>query len=217
MGTLFIVATPIGNLEDITLRGLRILKEMDLIACEDTRRTGILLNHFQIDKPLVSFHQHSKLQKINYLIEQLKSDKNIAVVTDAGTPGISDPGSFLIGEAIKNKIKVDVIPGPEAISAILAVSGINFNKFLFIGFLPKKKGRNTLFNELKKIKYPIVFYESPFRIKKTLFEIKEKIGDKNLVIGRELTKKFQEIIRGKISEVTDKITEKGDFVIIIYD
>lgn len=214
---LYIIGTPIGNLEDITLRALRILREVDLVACEDTRRTSILLSHYEIKKPLVSYHSHSKLQKIDFLLNELSSGKNIALVTDAGMPGISDPGSQLIGRAIEANINVDIIPGPDAVSAILGISGISFQKFLFLGFLPKKKGRNTLFTSLKDVKYPVIIYESPFRIIKTLQEIKNILGDRKVVIGRELTKKFQEILRGKVSEVISQVRPQGEFVVIFYE
>lgn len=215
MGTLYIVATPIGNLEDLTFRALRILKEADLIACEDTRRTKILLDHYDINKPLISYHQHSKLQKIDYLISELKAGKDIALVTDAGTPGIADPGGVLIRETLENKIKVEPIPGPSALMTLLSVSGINTDKFLFLGYLPKKKGRQTLFNQYKGFGYPIVIFESPERIIKTLEEIEEKWGDREIIIGRELTKKFEEILRGKISNVKGKIRAQGEFTCII--
>ena len=215
MGTLYVVATPIGNLEDITFRALRILKEVDLIACEDTRHTGILLQHYHIDKPLISFHQHSKLQKIELIKSELKNGKNIALVSDAGTPGISDPGGVLIAEALKSKIKVESIPGPSALTSIISIAGIRANQFLFLGFLPKKKGRQTLFNKIKELEYPIVFYESPFRIKKTLTDIETYLGDREVIIGRELTKKFEEILRGKISEIKEKVRPQGEFSIII--
>lgn len=215
MGILYVVATPIGNLEDITLRALRILKSVDLIACEDTRRTGILLAHYQINKPLVSYHQHSKLQKIEHLIQELKNGKNIALVTDAGTPGISDPGGVLIAEALKNKIIVEPIPGSSALTAILQVAGIPLEKFLFLGYLPKKKGRQTLLGNFNNFQYPIVVFESPQRIKKTLGEIQNFWGDREVIIGRELTKKFEEIYRGRISEVLPKLKEQGEFIIII--
>lgn len=215
MSTLYIVGTPIGNLEDITLRALRILKEVDLIACEDTRRSGLLLAHYQINKPLISYHQHSKLQKINELIAELKSGKSIALVTDAGTPGISDPGGVLIAEAIKNKIKIEPIPGVSSITAILSVTGINADKFLFLGYLPKKKGRQSLFENLQKISHPIVFFESPYRIESTLKDIQSFLGDKEIIIGRELTKKFEEILRGRISEILPQIRPQGEFVCVL--
>jgi 16S rRNA (cytidine1402-2'-O)-methyltransferase len=213
--SLYIVATPIGNLEDITLRALRILKESDLIACEDTRQTRVLLDRYEIKKPLVSFHEHSKLQKIDYLISELKSGKNIALVTDAGTPGISDPGGVLIAEALRSNIKVEPVPGPSALTTLLSVSGIPADKFLFLSYLPKKKGRQTLLTSLKEIEYPIVFYESPYRIIKTLEELKNIIGDREVIIGRELTKKFEEITRGKIDECIAKLKPKGEFTVII--
>ncbi|MGA2666590.1 MAG: 16S rRNA (cytidine(1402)-2'-O)-methyltransferase [Patescibacteria group bacterium] len=212
---LFIVATPIGNLEDITLRALRLLREVDLIACEDTRRTAILLQYYDIKKPLISFHQHSRLQKIDYLIDQLKSGQNIALVTDAGTPGIADPGGVLIAEALKHKIEVEAVPGPDAATLLLSQSGILTDKYLFLGFLPKKKGRQTLFKTIKNFEYPIVIFESPHRIKKTLMDIKENLGDRQVIVGRELTKKFEEILRGKVSSIQPKIKEQGEFVILI--
>lgn len=214
-GTLNVVATPIGNLEDITLRALRILKEVDLIACEDTRRTGILLQHYHVQKPLVSFHQHSRIQKIDYLISELKAGKNIAQVSDAGTPGISDPGGVLIRKALENNIKVEPIPGLSAVTALLSVAGIPAEKFLFLGYFPKKKGRKTLFETFKDFPYPIVFFESPERIKKTLFELQQKWHNREAILGRELTKKFEEIYRGKISQILPKIRPQGEFIIII--
>jgi 16S rRNA (cytidine1402-2'-O)-methyltransferase len=194
---------------------VRVLKEVYLIACEDTRRTIILLEHYQITKPLISYHQHSKLQKVDHIIALLKSGQNVGLVTDAGTPGVSDPGGVLIAEAIKNKIGIEPIPGPSAITTILAVSGIAAEKFLFLGYFPKKKGRQTLLGSLKTFPYPIVIFESPYRIQKTLEDIQKSLGDRQIIVGRELTKKFEEILRGKISEVLPKIREQGEFVIII--
>lgn len=215
MATLFVIATPIGNLEDITLRALRILKDVDLIACEDTRRTSILIKRYDIEKPLISYHQHSKLQKVDFLIEELKSGKNIALVTDAGTPGISDPGGVLIGEAIKNNIGVEPIPGPSSFTAILSVGGFYLDKFLYLGFLPKKKGRQTLLKKIAPADVPIVICESPHRIVETLKDLQNQCGDREVVIGRELTKKFQEFFRGKISEILPKIRPQGEFVMIV--
>ncbi len=215
MGTLYIVGTPIGNLEDITLRALRILKTADLIACEDTRRTRILLDHYQISKPLISYHEHSRLQKIEELISELKNGKTIALVTDAGTPGIADPGGALIEAALRNKIEIEPIPGPSALAVILSVAGFYFDKFLYLGFLPKKKGRQTLFGKIAAAGMPVVFFESPHRIIETLKEISETLGDREVIIGRELTKKFQEILRGRLSEVMPKVRPQGEFVIII--
>lgn len=215
MGTLYIVATPIGNLGDITFRAIEILNSANLVACEDTRRTAILLSKYEIKKPLVSYHQHSKITKIDYLISELKSGKNIALVTDAGTPGIADPGGVLIREALENAIVVAPIPGPSAVTAILSVAGVNTDKFLFLGYLPKKKGRETLFKKFKDYDYPIVIYESPERIIKTLNEIKDKWSDCQVIVGRELTKKFEEIYRGRISEIITKIRPQGEFVLCL--
>jgi 16S rRNA (cytidine1402-2'-O)-methyltransferase len=214
-GKLYIVATPIGNLADLTLRAIEVLKEVDLIACEDTRRTKILLDYFKIVKPLISYHQHSRLQKIDYLVAELNDGKKIALVTDAGTPGISDPGGVLIRETLAAKIKVEPIPGPSSITALLSVSGANADKFLFLGYLPKKKGRQTLIYKFGNFEYPIVVFESPERIIRTLEELEKKWGNREVVIGRELTKKFEEILRGKISDVRSKIRPQGEFTIII--
>lgn len=215
MSTLYIVATPIGNLEDITLRALRILKEADLVVCEDTRRTAVLLDHYKIKKPLISYHQHSKLEKIEKIIGLLKSGKNIALVTDAGTPGIADPAGILIAEALKHTIIVEPIPGPSVLTALLSASGEDTQRFLFLGYLPKKKGRQTLWGFLKKSDYPIVFFESPYRIQKTLKELLEVSGDRKIIVGRELTKKFETIYRGKISEIIKEIRPQGELVIFI--
>ncbi len=215
MGKLYVVATPIGNLEDITLRALKVLKEVDAIACEDTRRTGILLQHYCIRKPLISYHQHSKLQKVESIIAELNSGKNIALVTDAGTPGVSDPGGVLIEEALKNKIEAEPIPGPSSFATILSVAGFYLDKFLYLGFLPKKKGKQTLLKKIAITEVPVVLCESPHRVIQTLESIKEIAGDKYVVVGRELTKKFAEIYRGRISEVLPQIRAQGEFVIII--
>ena len=215
MGKIYVVATPIGNLEDITLRALRILKEVDFIACEDTRVTIKLLNHFNIKKPLISFYQHSKISKVNKLLDLLSEGKDIALVADAGTPGIADPGCKLISEAVKANIEVISIPGPSALIAALSVSGFPADQFLFLGFLPQKKGRQKKLQELTKEKRTIVFYESPHRIQKLLPELKDYFGDQEILVCRELTKKFETIYRGKISEVLVKVKPKGEFVVII--
>lgn len=215
---LYIVATPIGNLEDITLRALRILKEVDYIACEDTRHTKILLDHFDIKKPLISYFQHSKLAKIDKIIDLLKEGKDIALVTDAGTPGISDPGGFLVNRITREldiQVEIIAIPGANAAISALSISGFNIDEFVFYGFLPHKKGRQTKLKEISEEKKVIVLYESPHRIKKLLSEILEFVGDREIVVCRELTKKFEEIYRGKVSEVLEQVKEKGEFVIII--
>lgn len=215
MGTLYIVATPIGNLEDLTFRALRILKEVNLIACEDTRHTRVLLEHYKIKKPLVSFHQHSKLQKIQFLITELSSGKDIALVSDAGTPGLADPAGVLIDEAIKSKIKVEPIPGASALTALIAVAGMPVEKFIFLGFLPKKKGREKLQKFIAQSEIPVVFFESPNRILKTLRELAPILGGRPVVVGRELTKKFEEIYRDEISTILPQIRPQGEFVILI--
>ncbi len=215
MGILYVVGTPVGNLKDITLRALEILKSVDLIACEDTRVTAKLLARYEISKSLISYHQYSKLQKIDLLINELKNGKNVALVSDAGTPTISDPGDVLVNEAYKNNIKIISIPGVSACISAISISGFNTNEFVFLGFLPKKKGRETMLKSLQEEKRLIIFYESPFRIKKTLNDILEKLGDKEVFVARELTKMFEEVYRGKVSEIMDKIKEKGEFVVII--
>lgn len=218
-GILYIVATPIGNLEDITLRALRILKEVDLIACEDTRVTRKLLDRFEIKIPTVSYFSHSKPTKIDKIISELESGKNIALVTDAGTPGISDPGNLLISECVKNKIKIVPIPGPSALTALASVAGIDMQKFIFMAFPPHKKGREKFFKEVVADKYPVIYYESPHRIIKNL-ELLSSLTDKKIIIGRELTKMFEEIFRGNIKEALiyfkNKDKLRGEFVIIIY-
>ena len=227
MAKLYVVATPIGNLEDISLRALRILKEADLILSEDTRITKKLLEHYSISKPTISYHQHSRLSKISYILSQLKQGKNLALVSDAGAPGISDPGSKLIEEAVKelgNQVEIISIPGPSAITAALSISGLPADKFLFLGFPPSKKKRNKFFEEVVNSKYTVVFYESPHRILKTLEEfnvilnVSEESLRKQLVLCRELTKKFEIIYRGDIKETINQLKEdkiRGEFVVIV--
>ncbi|HBG81835.1 TPA: 16S rRNA (cytidine(1402)-2'-O)-methyltransferase [candidate division CPR2 bacterium] len=215
---LYIVATPIGNLEDITYRAVNTLKEVDLILAEDTRHAKILLSRYEITTPVKSYHQHSRLAKVDFIIETLKDTKNMALISDAGTPGISDPGQFLIKKILEELPETEIIPipGPSSPIAALSISGFDTDEFLFLGFLPKKKGRQTLFNSLKSEKRTIVFFESPYRIKKTLSQLQEFLGgDRNAVVCRELTKKFEEIYRGKIAEVLELVKEKGEFVVII--
>jgi 16S rRNA (cytidine1402-2'-O)-methyltransferase len=225
MAKLYIVATPIGNLKDITLRAIEVLKEVDFILAEDTRKTKILLDHYQIEKPLISYHQHSRLEKINQIINLLKAGKNLALVSEAGTPGISDPGNKLIEKVIEslgNKVEIIPIPGPSALTCAASISGFPMDKFLFLGFLPSKRKRKKFFEEIVKSKYPVILYESPYRILKTLKELHEakmKLNKElNIVVCRELTKKFETIYRGTIEEVAEKIKNdkiKGEFVIII--
>jgi len=216
-GTLFIVATPIGNLEDITARALRVMNEADLIACEDTRRTRILLSHYNIDRPTVSYHQHSQLAKLDFLIEELKNGKSVALVSDAGTPGISDPGGVLVSSAIAAGISVVAVPGVSALTMLASVAGIPMDKFVFLGFLPHKKGRATAFKKLATSELPVIFYESPHRVLKTLMVLAQFGG--NVIVGRELTKKFEEVMRGTVQEAIEHFSEhkiQGEFTIIYY-
>ena len=220
-GILYIVATPIGNLEDITLRALRILKESDAIACEDTRVTSRLLSHYNISKPLISFHQHSKDNKINVLVEKLLAGDNIALVTDAGTPGVSDPGNILVEEAVKNEINVVPIPGVSAVAALISVAGIDMQKFTFLGFPPHKKGRETFFKEVASLEYSVMYYESPHRVIKNLTLLSQLAPEKKIILGRELTKMFEQVVRGNIDDILCYFEEnpgkiKGEFVIIAY-
>ena len=222
MSTLYIIATPIGNLEDITLRALRLFKEVDFILCEDTRQTIKLLNHFQIRKSLISYHQHSKIQKINEIIDLLKQGKDIAMVSDAGTPAISDPGGVLVQEVIKqlgDNVKVIPIPGASALITLASAAGLPVDKFQFLGFLPHKKGRQTLYQQINDAKQTVIFYESPHRIIKTLTALAEILSpDRRLVVGRELTKKFETIYRGSAKEALEKLQAdqiKGEFVILV--
>ena len=216
---LYIVATPIGNLEDITLRALRVLKEVDIIVCEDTRHTKILLNKYEIVKPLLSYHSHSGVSKVQKVIDELKSGKDLALVSDAGTPGISDPGYAVVKAAIEEGIEVVPLPGASAFLTALMVAGFPINHFLYLGFLPVKKGRQTLFLSLKEEKNTVVFYESTYRIIKTLREMTEYLGgDREIMIGRELTKKFEEFKRGTIEEIyleMKDVKPKGEFVVIL--
>lgn len=201
-GTLYIVATPIGNLEDITFRAIRTLKEIDLIAAEDTRRTRILLNHYDIKTPSTSYHEHNKLTKGKELISKLVDGQNLALVSDAGTPGISDPGYYLIKLAIQSSISIIPIPGVSATIAALSISGLPTDSFIFEGFLPSKvKARKELIRKIKDEKRTIIFYESPKRLQTTLQDLLEICGDIDVVVARELTKVFEEVLRGKITDV----------------
>lgn len=217
MSTLYIVATPIGNLKDITLRALETLKEVDLILCEDTRKTRILLDNYNIKTPVQSYHQHSKIKKINYILDLLKQGKNLAMVSDSGTPGISDPGNKLIqilNTSYQIQATIIPVPGSSAITALASISGFPMDKFVFMGFPPHKKGRQKFFKEVAEYKYPVIVYESPHRIIKTLNEL-SVFGDFDIVIGRELTKKFETIYRGKIKDIINKIEPRGEFVLVI--
>jgi len=218
-GILYIVPTPIGNLKDITLRALDVLKEVHLILAEDTRTTSHLLNHYQVTKPISPYHQHNEHKVLQHLIDQLNAGKKMALVTDAGTPGISDPAFLLIRECIKNDIRIECLPGATAFVPALVNSGIPTNRFVFEGFLPLKKGRQTLLKYLAEEERTMIFYESPMRLVKTLDELVQFFGDeRQCCVSRELTKMFEENKRGTLKEVRDHFkqkTVKGEIVIII--
>lgn len=216
-GKLYLVATPIGNLEDITLRAIRVLKEVDVIAAEDTRHSLKLLNHLEISKPLISYHRHNEDIKTDLLIEKLLNGENIALITDAGTPAISDPGEIIVKEAIENNIEIIPIPGACALINALITSGLDTREFSFYGFLPlNKKLRASKLEDLKKEKKTIIIYEAPHKIMNTLNDIYKNLGDVNIVLARELTKIHESFIRGKVSEVIEKIKDvKGEMIILV--
>lgn len=216
---LYIVATPIGNLEDLTFRAKRILEEVNLIACEDTRHSGILLKHYDIKKPLLSFHSHSGQAKVDKIIQHLLNGDEVALISDAGTPGISDPAYNLIQAAIENKVEVIPIPGPSAVITALCAAGLPTDKFYYLGFLPVKKGRQKLLKSLINIPYTIVFYESPHRLLKTIEQLKEFLPEStSIVVAKELTKIHENFIRGELSNIVEKLPAgkpKGEYVILL--
>jgi len=220
MSTLYIIATPIGNLGDLTFRAREVLESVDLIACEDTRHSGILLKHYKIKKPLISFHSHSGMAKIDKIIEYLTKGDNVALISDAGTPGISDPAYPLIQSALKNNVKVVPIPGCSAVITALSASGLPTDKFLYLGFLPVKKGRQTIFKKIADSNYTVVFYESPHRLIKTLTQLKDYLKpDTKISVAKELTKIHETFFRGTSDEVLKKMPEgkpKGEYVIMIH-
>lgn len=217
LGDLYIVATPIGNLEDITLRAIKVLKEVDIIAAEDTRHTLKLLNHLEISKPLISYHRHNEETRSEDLIKYLEEGKNIALVSDAGTPVISDPGEEVIKEAIKENIKIIPIPGACALINALIVSGFNAKEFTFIGFLPlNNKLRKEKMEEIKDETKTMIIYEAPHKLKATIEEFKEIIPNRNIVLAKELTKIHENFYRGKASELLEICDNvKGEFIIVI--
>jgi len=222
MNKFYVVGTPIGNMEDITLRAMRILSEVDLILCEDTRVTHNLLSKYQIKTPTMSYHAQSKLSKADKIIEMLNEGKNIALVSDAGTPTISDPGSLLISQ-IKSacpEVEIIAIPGPSAIVSALSISGLSVAEFTFLGFLPHKKGRETLFKEIAGSERVMAFYESPHRIMKALESLKKFVPERKVVIARELTKVFEQIVSGTPEEIIKYFTDnsdkvRGEFVVLV--
>ena len=206
---LYIVPTPIGNLKDITLRALEVLKDVDLILAEDTRTTSHLLNHYQVTKPISPYHQHNEHKVLQHLVEQLIAGKKMALVTDAGTPGISDPAFLLIRECIKNDIRTECLPGATAFVPALVNSGIPSNRFVFEGFLPLKKGRQSLLRSLVEEERTMIFYESPVRLVKTLEELIQFFGEeRQCCVSRELTKMFEENKRGSLKEVREHFKQK---------
>lgn len=219
MSKLFIVPTPVGNLEDITLRAIRILKEVDLILAEDTRQTKKLLDHFQIQKQLLSYHKFNEHKTVTSVVERIMSGSTLALVSDGGTPGISDPGHVLIAACIEAGINVECLPGPTAFVPALVNSGFDTDEFVFIGFLPHKKGRQTKLKEIAAIEKTILLYESPFRVLKLLEELKQHIGiERRISCSREISKMFEETVRGTADELIQHFTKKeprGEFVVVI--
>ena len=218
-GRLYIVSTPIGHLEDITLRALRILKEVSVVAAEDTRHTQKLFNHYQIHTPMTSYHDHNKEEKTEVLLQRLKEGHSMALVSDAGTPGISDPGYYLINRCIQAAIPLSPIPGPAAFLAALAVSGLPTDAFLFEGFLPRKQGgRLKHLLALKEEPRTIILYESPHRLVRCLHDLLNTWGDRRAMVARELTKLFEDIVRGRLSQIIPKLEERpvrGEITLVI--
>ena len=220
MGTLYVVSTPIGNLEDLSFRALRILKEVDLVLCEDTRVTKKLLSHYDVRVDTMSYHQHSDVGVMEGILANLEEGKNLAMVTDAGTPGVSDPGNELIQYLAERNPDINIvpIPGPSAVAAIASIAGIPTDRFVFLGYPPAKNKRKKYFQSVVDSEYPVIFYESPHRILKTLKELEEIDGDLSLVVGRELTKKFERVYRGNIKDIQEELGTdgiKGEFVVIV--
>lgn len=218
-GKLYLVPTPIGNLNDMTFRAVEVLNESDLILAEDTRNSGILLKHFEISTQMRSYHAHNEHQVTEEIIQQLASGKNFSLITDAGSPGISDPGFLLVRACVENGIEVIALPGATAFVPALTVSGLISNEFIFVGFLPVKKGRQTKLNELKEEKRTLIFYESPHKITKTLKDLAEFFGaERKASLSREITKKFEETLRGTLSElhqISESRNLKGEMVLVV--
>ena len=220
-GTLFIVGTPIGNLEDITLRALETLKKVDLILCEDTRVTKKLLSRFEIAKPTLSFHEHSDIKKVATILDKLENGGQLALVTDAGTPGVSDPGNVLVKAAREAGYQVVPIPGVAAVTTLVSVAGSDMGQFVFLGFPPHKKGRQTFFQNMAASTVPAVYFESPHRLVKNLTLLMEMVPERRMLVGRELTKMFESIFEGSVQEVQEYFVEhpekiKGEFTLILF-
>ncbi len=218
-GTLYVVATPIGNLEDITLRALRVLKEVDAIACEDTRHTRLLLSRYGVTTPLVSYHEHNESRRTPELLTRLEGGRSIALVSDAGTPVLADPGFVLIRAAIAQDIPVVAVPGPSAVTAALAVSGLPTDRFLFLGFLPRRSAeRRRLLEEISTLPYTLVFFEAPHRVAQTLADLQGALGDRSIAVVRELTKRFEDVTRGRLTEVIARLRTlppRGEFTVVV--
>ncbi|MCX8057668.1 MAG: 16S rRNA (cytidine(1402)-2'-O)-methyltransferase [Ignavibacteria bacterium] len=217
-GVLYLVSTPIGNLEDISQRAISILSTVDFILCEDTRESYKLLNHYGIKKQLISYHSYSEDEKIPFVLDHLKAGKSIALISDSGTPCISDPGSKLVKTCIEHDIEIKPIPGPNSLIAAIVLSGFEIKNFYFEGFIPQKKGRKKLLEEICKRKEMTVFFESPFRIEKLLRELNELCPEREIALCRELTKKFEQVTRGKVSDLMKDLKNlklKGEFVVVI--
>lgn len=219
MSKLYLIPTPIGNLEDITLRAIRILKEVDMILAEDTRTSRVLLNHLGIDKRMLAHHQHNEHQSTPEVVRMLKAGQSVALISDAGTPGISDPGFLLVRESIKEGVEVECLPGPTAFVPALVISGLPCDRFVFEGFLPPKKGRQTRLKEIAELEMTVILYESPHKILKTLEQLKEFCGPLRMVsVSRELTKMFEETRRGTLEELVQHfstVDPRGEFVVIL--
>ena len=217
-GQLFVIGTPIGNLEDITLRAISTLKNVDIILAEDTRNSKKILDAHNIDTKMMSYHDHSSEKEIKKIVDLLRNGKQLALISDAGTPTISDPGYGLIRDCIRNEIGIVPIPGVSSITAAMSISGLPSDSFTFVGFLPQKKGRLKKIKDLQKLDNTIILFESPFRLEKTLNQLFEHLGDRAVVVGRELTKLYEEVIRGNLSDIImhfSKSKVKGEIVIMI--
>lgn len=215
---LSLVATPIGNLEDITLRAIRTLKEADFVIAEDTRHSGLLLKKYEIRTPMLSFHGHSTENQLAHILDLLKAGKQCALITDAGTPGISDPGFLLIREALAHGIPVTSIPGPSAVTTAVIASGLPCHRFLYLGFLPIKKGRKRLIASLSDVPYTVVLYEAPHRLQRTLSELRTALGNRRVAVCREMTKMYEEFFRGTLDEALAYFsakTPKGEFTLVV--